>query len=197
MTTEATALISRPVIDTSHGRQLGRVKDAVFDPEQQVFLGLLVEARPGGDMFLQRERIRAFGGDAVTVESESSLTPLVAEPRARAVVESGVHLRGSPVVTEEGEKLGSLDHIALNDDGSIACYSVSSGFLSLGDRIDILPSRVKTIGVDAIVVAPDVDVDGREPSWSTPPGTDPNKETIVSEPDSQPGNLIDEETGRG
>lgn len=209
MAREANGLVSLPILDTSSGTELGRVKDVLFDTDAHAVYGLLIAA-PAGEMFLPRSSVRGYGMDAVTVSDPGAITPVVTEPRAQELMQSGIRLRGSKVVTEIGDALGTLDKIVIEDSGEVAEYVATKGILGLGTRTQFLPAHVRTIGADAIVVSGDVangaspaDQDGaatggdellaRTPETDTPPGTDPTKETIVTSPDSQPGNLVEDE----
>jgi uncharacterized protein YrrD len=151
---DANELMSMPVVATTAGRELGRVKDVLFDPSAHALLGLMVTA-PGVDstMFLERERIKGIGQDAVTVDGESALEPFAQAGRAREVVDSGIHLRGANVLTEGGDSVGKLDKVLVNEDGSVASYQVSKGILGFSSRKEIPPSEVLKIGEDAVIVS--------------------------------------------
>lgn len=209
MAREANGLVSLPILDTSSGTELGRVKDVLFDTDAQAVYGLLVAA-PAGEMFLPRSSVRGYGTDAVTVSDPGAITPVVTEPRAQELMQSGIRLRGSKVVTEIGDALGTLDKIVIEDSGEVAEYVATKGILGLGTRTQFLPAHVRTIGADAIVVSGDIANDASPVNQdggtkdaangvtgnagaATPPGTDPTKETIVTSPDSQPGNLVEDE----
>jgi uncharacterized protein YrrD len=211
---DATELVSKPVLDMARGREVGHVKDAVFQYDEHRLLGLIVERDEGERCFLKVGAIRGLGIDAVTIDDESFLTEIAAEPEARAIMESGIHLRGTKIFTENGEQVGTLDRIMLDDDGvAVESYVAAAGLLNFGNKKEIRPGQVRSIGADAIVVTPQLqtnasttdardasDLDGvielgpgTIDSQQTPEGTDSTKQTVVSVPDSQPGNLIDDE----
>jgi uncharacterized protein YrrD len=202
MTRDASGLITKEVLDTSGGTALGRVKDAIFDPDGHVLYGLIVDTQ-NGDMSLGRESMLGFGEDAVTVENEESIRPLATETRARELMETGIHLRGTKVITEGGDSLGALGKIMLNDGFTISSYEASKGILGFGDKHEIRPAQVVKIGTGAIVVenaAAKTDADEqaatdvkaaaekRKPSHApagarsteTPASTDPSKETLAA-----------------
>lgn len=155
MSREASKLISMPIMDISEGRQIGRVKDAIFDPEAHALYGLLVTADVGGESFLNRQAIRGLGESAVTVDGETAMHPIAGETRARQLMESGIRLRGCKVVTETGDSLGTLDKIVLDDEGCVEHYESQTGILGFGDRYELRPEQVVKIGADAIVVTAD------------------------------------------
>lgn len=153
---DANDLISMAVMNTTDGREVGRVKDVVFDPERHMLLGLMVTRTgdPNGtETFLEMQRIRGLGKDAVTVDDDAALQPLSEQAQAKKIVDSGIHLKGTKVLTETGDALGAVQRIRLNDDGSVAGYDVASGILGLGGHTEILPGEVEKIGEDAIIVS--------------------------------------------
>lgn len=167
---DANELMSMPVIATGAGRELGRVKDVLFDPGAHALLGLMVASQAPGEatMFLDRTRIKGIGQDAVTVEGETALEPFASVGRAREVVDSGIHLRGANVLTEGGDSIGKVDKVLVNEDGSVASYHVTKGVFGFGSRKELPPSSVISIGEDAVIVSNEArdlsDDDDDEPS---------------------------------
>lgn len=127
MRRDAAELVSLPVFDMDAGQEVGKVRDALFDYEHHRLIGLLVRARGEDDVFLPKDLIGWMGADAVTMHGSEALRPPLADPVARPLVESGIHLRGTRVVSDTGTALGKVNKILLNMDGSVACYRASSG----------------------------------------------------------------------
>jgi uncharacterized protein YrrD len=152
---DANELMSMPVIATGEGRELGRVKDVLFDPAQHALLGLMIASAAPDDavLFLDRARIKGIGQDAVTVDGEGDLEPFANAGRAREVVDSGIHLRGANVLTEGGDSIGKVDKVLVNEDGSVASYQVSKGVFGFGSRKELPPTSVISIGEDAVIVS--------------------------------------------
>lgn len=154
-TRSANDLMFFPVISTREGREVGRVKDVVFDPGKHELLGMMVsmasEAEP--TMFLPRAAIHSIGDHAVTVDSEEKLTNASSSDRVREVLNSGIHLKGSRVLTEDGDAIGKVDKILVDDEGRVAAYEVSHGLLSFIGRKRIPPDGVISIGQDAVIVS--------------------------------------------
>jgi uncharacterized protein YrrD len=169
---DATELVSMPIIATAEGREVGRIRDVLFDPEAKSLLGLLVNSTAGSTdvpMFLQRRDISSVGKDAVTVRDAAVLQPYAMHQEAQRVVDSGIHLRGSNVLTEGGESLGKVDKVMIDEDGSIAGYTTSSGILGFGDHREIRGDQVRRIGADALIVSDDAAEREPQPSDQTPP----------------------------
>lgn len=154
---DAGGLISKPVFGTAEGRELGRVTDALFDPDEQRLLGLVVESDDDrGPSFIDRNEIRGLGRDAVTVVGERALRPLASEERAREIVESGIHLGGAKVITEGGDAVGQIDRVFVDDAGAIVEYRAVSGPFGIAGKNRFGPQDVCKIGADAIIVAQSV-----------------------------------------
>jgi uncharacterized protein YrrD len=151
---EANQQLSKPVIPVNEGKELGRVKDVLFDPDRHALLGVMVSPNTGMDTlkFVDRDQIESIGDSAITVSGSSALTEVSSQPRAEEIVNSGLHLKGTSVVTETGNSLGTVDKILIDDTGNITAYHASSGLLGFGDRTDVLPDEVISVGDDAIVV---------------------------------------------
>jgi sporulation protein YlmC with PRC-barrel domain len=152
MRRDAAELMALPVYDMDEGREVGKVKDALFDYGAQRLIGLLVRGREDDEVFLPKDCIGWLGTDAVTVHASSTFLAPLDDPIARPLVESGIHLIGTKIVSDTGTALGKVDKILLNADGSVACYRALPGRLGIGRAKDFPPERVRAIGVDAIVV---------------------------------------------
>ncbi len=150
---DADEIVGLPIIATSEGREIGRVKDVLFDPDEQALLGVMVSPSDSDDvMFLNRSQIRGLGNDAITVESASALTHISTEARAKEVRDSGIHLKGANMLTEDGNSIGTVDKIMIDSDCRISAYRARSGILGLGGKNEIEASDVVTLGADALIV---------------------------------------------
>lgn len=154
MNRDASELVSMPVIVTDEGREVGRVRDVLFDPDEQSLFGLMVSSNDAeGNLFVPRDEVLGWGTEAITVERPEALQPFANQPRAEEIVASGIHLRGVKAITESGDTLGTIDKVLIDDDGNIACYAASKGFLGFGEKAEIRPQDVVTVGQDAIIVS--------------------------------------------
>lgn len=153
---DAEELVGMPVVSTTAGKDLGRVKDVLFDPEEQALLGLMVTPTGGGTtenvLFIDREDIVGLGHDAVTVETDEALQSFTMQERAQEVVNSGIHLKGAKIITESGDELGTIDKILLGQNCEIVAYRASSGIMGLGGKEEVSSADVVKIGADAVIV---------------------------------------------
>jgi uncharacterized protein YrrD len=179
---DAKDLVSMPVVATAEGRQLGKVKDVLFDPAEQALVGLMVSpsSDAGTNMFLAQQKIRGIGGDAVTVDEPDALVPVASDERARAIVESNIHLTGTRVLTETGDSLGRIDAIIVDDEGQISGYRASTGVLGFGQKNDIRRDQVLRVGEDAIIV--DATAAGSTDDATATPSAGTDAETPEGEP---------------
>jgi uncharacterized protein YrrD len=154
MVIDAKNLLDMRVIATDTGRQLGVVDELLFEPGRHVLLGLLLKTE--GDrpqLLVTRANVQSFGRDAITVSVESAAEVLDANEHARQLGISGGHLLKIDVLTQNGDKIGSIDRVLLNEDGTINCYRASSGFLGMGAKQDLSPEDVVAASKDSFVVS--------------------------------------------
>lgn len=126
-------VIGLPVYHAQTGRQLGTVRDLLFD-ETQRLCGLLLEDgsafRPG--RYIPSERIGALGTDAVMTDSEPvPFSSSLAFQRWTGILTGQRKLRGRPVMTEEGHALGLVEDVYfLENAGTLVGYELSDGWWS-------------------------------------------------------------------
>jgi uncharacterized protein YrrD len=153
MVREARDLLDMPVIATDTGRRLGEVDKLLFEPGAHAMLGLVVKPTDKEPLLLlPRDKVRSIGKDAVTTVDEASLQVLDSDQHARRLAEGPGHLSGLRILTEDGDDLGKVDNVLLNDDLSVASYQVSTGLLGMSKR-EFRVSDVVSAGPDAIVIS--------------------------------------------
>lgn len=155
MTREPKDILDMPVLATSTGRDLGTVKQLLFLPGEHLLYGFVIKPRTKGDpdRILLRENIKSIGEAAVTIEKEEAAGLFDADSQARELLTAGGQLHGTKILTEEGNEVGKVDTLLLDESGSIAAYKISSGVLGLGSGHEIKVSSVVTAGPDAIIVS--------------------------------------------
>lgn len=154
-------VLGLPIVAVSSGKQLGIVRDLLFDDRQRLF-GLLVESKSWikRRRYIPREHIVSFGPDAVTVDSEDAVEPLEETYDEVVGVCSGKHkLKGLPVLTVTGSELGRLENVYfLEEMGTLIGYELTDGFLTdlKEGRKTLHPAERLTWGDDALIVPDDV-----------------------------------------
>ena len=141
------------VVATNEAREVGTVKDVLFDPKQLAVLGLMVAPEGAKDarMFVGREHIRGFGRDAVTIGSEDDLQGFATRNREREVAASGMRLDGLRVMTDSGDDVGTVRAVRIYPDATLARLQASRGFLRGGRKIDA--ADIVSIGRDRLIIS--------------------------------------------
>jgi len=145
-----------PVLALDSGAVIGKVRQAVIDPEERKVAALLVQpARSWVRQFLPMEAVRALGGHAVTVESREALIPVRQDERLwTLLVKKRIALAGSPVITAGGDLVGGVRDYEIGQGGAITRLYVGEGgwrFLTGSER-EIPAASLLALGRDAVIV---------------------------------------------
>lgn len=155
MTRDAKQFLNLPVISLGSGNKLGDIDELIFQPNVHRLFGFVVKGvEDDRRLLVRKESVHAAGKDAVTVADEAALEFLDANDEAREIVghRNGGHLTQMTVFSEDGEQLGKVDKVLLDDDLTVSAYHASSGILGLGSKTEIKPDEVVMAGEDTIVV---------------------------------------------
>src|SRR5665811_2318861 len=122
-------LINLPVVSNTAAREVGRVKEVLFNPAANALFGLVVTpAEKDGPLLLIPQRgIRNIGKDAITVESLNVAEHFDDNTVAQEISAADGHRSRINVMTESGEAIGKIDKVTLNEDGTVASYHSTSG----------------------------------------------------------------------
>lgn len=150
-------VLGLPVISIGSGKEMGVVRDLLFDNRQHLF-GLLLESKGWTKRrrYIPAERIVSFGLDAVTVDSEEAVRSLAADHDEVVGVCSGRRrLKGLPVMTTTGDELGRLENVYFMEEvGTLVGYELTEGFLSdmREGRKTLHSDENLTWGDDALII---------------------------------------------
>ncbi len=160
---KANDVINTKIITLSDGREVGRVKDVVYDPSSHYVRAFLIDE--GGwfsdaHVILIRD-IHSIGHDAILVKDQSAVQRArdVANPVA-AIAKGDTYLTNTKIITEDGKELGQVTDLYFDPkSGQVTEFDVSGGMFS---RVQSGNKRVKvadiiTIGRDATIVRSYVD----------------------------------------
>ncbi|MEX2226980.1 MAG: PRC-barrel domain-containing protein [Dehalococcoidia bacterium] len=141
------------VVTTNEAREVGTVKDVLFDPAQLAVLALVVApaGMKDGRMFVEREYVRGFGKDAVTIQSESNMQAFATKGREREFADAGVHLEGVRVTTDQGDDVGKVGKVLITNDCRIAGVEARGGVF--GRRRRIHADDIVSIGQGRLIVS--------------------------------------------
>lgn len=149
-------VIGLPVLTIDTGKQIGVVRDLLFDREQRVF-GLLVENEGWVKRarYIPRTHVTSIGCDAVTVQSESVLESLEDDDGIYGMCSGKRRLKGLPVVTATGRELGRLENVYFMEEvGTLIGYELTEGLLHdwREGRKALKTSKPLIWGNDALIV---------------------------------------------
>jgi uncharacterized protein YrrD len=150
-TWELKELLDLPVVSNTEAREIGRVKEVLFNPGANALCGLVVSPNEQDvPLLLPLRGIRSIGKDAITVEGVNVAEPFEENLQAQEISAAGGYRDGMNVMTESGESVGKIDRVRIKEDGTVASYHSSSGFF--GSKHDIEPSEVKSGSKDMIII---------------------------------------------
>lgn len=154
---KAHELIGLPVLTVDSGKQIGQVKDLLVGPDWNI-RGIMLEVKNwfSSLRYIPWEGIVAAGEDAITIPNESVIREFEHVEECHAFLEGNRKIKGLPVITVGGHKLGVVEDVYLNQNWGkqIIGYELSEGFISdlkEGRRWLPMPESA-TKGEDAIIV---------------------------------------------
>jgi len=142
-------MLGKKVVSVRSGKKMGLVRRPVIDADNQKVIGFIVDDR---EWFLETkillfQSIRGMAEDIITVDDESSLTPVRDLPRLHDILIRNVQLADMKMISESGKDLGFIDDFSFNPQtGKIETYQGKDNPLSLDGR-DVL-----SLGEEMIIV---------------------------------------------
>ena len=146
-------LFGKEVVRQISGEKQGNVRDIVFDEESLNIVALLVGSRVGRGRALRWTSVASVG-DVVVVGGEEALGKLGEDLEVADLRKKSHTITGTEIVTQEGEKIGEVRDIFVNERGRVGGYEVSRGMISdLRGRKFLPMENVEAIGKDTIIVS--------------------------------------------
>lgn len=151
-------LIGMPVFSLEQGKEIGGVKNLIFDPVQRKITGLILKE---GGLFREPEilpygEIEAIGPDAILIrrrEEESAIEPKMEIDKED--LKESFNLTGRKVVSEEGHDLGTIYDLDVNErTGEVFGFELTQGVFrdtSTGKKY-LSYDHIQNIGEDAVIV---------------------------------------------
>ncbi|HZG63564.1 MAG TPA: PRC-barrel domain-containing protein [Rubrobacteraceae bacterium] len=144
-------LFSKEVVRQTSGEKQGNVYDIVFDEESRNIVALLVGGMVGRGKVLRWTSVTSVG-DVVVVGGEEALDKLGEDPEVANLHKKKHRVTGTEIVTQEGEKIGEVRDVFVNERGRVGGYEVSRGIVSdLRGRKFLPIENVQAIGKDTII----------------------------------------------
>ena len=156
-------LVGLPVVELTEGQQIGEVRDVLF-AATGVFHSLLLER--GGLLsavkVLPKGNINVIGQDAITTQTRDGVVELREELQALStLIEGHMHFVGKDVLTADGQLLGTVEDVYLDEDlNTIVGYEISEGLLvDLREGRKVMRAHPEImIGQDTVLVPSDTEL---------------------------------------
>jgi uncharacterized protein YrrD len=129
------SLLGMSVVGQDDGKHLGEVHDLFFDHDTDELIAFVMAEK---DLFglidaqiVPWREVRSITGDVILVAGAASKIKLRDEPRARAMAQRETVLSGTQVLSQEGQSLGTLADMVIDDQtGRVTGYEISGGFFA-------------------------------------------------------------------
>jgi uncharacterized protein YrrD len=146
-------LFGKEVVSQTSGEKQGTVRDIVFDEDASNIVALLVGGFIGRDRALRWTSVASVG-DVVVLGGEGTLNKLGEDLEVADLHKKRQSITGTEIVTQEGEKIGEVRDLFVNERGQVGGYEVSRGLVSDMRGRKFLPIRnIRAIGKDTIIVS--------------------------------------------
>ncbi len=169
---KARSLIGLNVVAQAGGEALGTVRDLIFDSNSNELLALVLSEK---DLFglvqsqvVPWREVVTVGQDAIIVQNAASKIKASSDERLSEVVTRETTLGGTRIMTTEGQAIGTLGDVYIDEStGRVSGYEISGGFISdtlRGKRFLPAVDNVQ-IGKDVAFVPPEVTGQIEQRAW--------------------------------
>lgn len=151
-------IIGLPILDKKDGHKISSVRDIICCRKKVRVLGFLVHE---GNLFkepriIRLKNIETIGKDAIMIKNKLSIEKLCDIPEIDQAFHHKSKIIDEEVITEDGESIGLVHDIIVDEDsGKIMAFVISGGFIDdIRDGRSILPySEDISIGDEALIVS--------------------------------------------
>jgi len=172
---KAKSLLGLSVITRTDGKNLGKTHGLIYSENSQRLIALLLSDRELFGMIDAKcvpwTQVREVGVDAIMVEGDEALQNVHTDAIIAEAYDGKHKIDGKQLTTDQGENLGHVSDLYLDDSGYVTAFEVSGGLFANalgGKRYLELPSTMK-VGDDVVIVPHSV-VDQLELQAQTDPG---------------------------
>ena len=129
------SLMGKPIIGQEDGAHVGNVHDLIFDHDTDEVVSLVLYNK---DLFglidaviVPWRNVLNIGEAVILVPNAGAKMKLKDDPRSRDLSKRETALSGTQVLSTDGQKLGTLADMCLDEKtGKVVGYEVSGGFIS-------------------------------------------------------------------
>jgi uncharacterized protein YrrD len=149
-------MIGRPIVTLQHGEIIGKVKDILIDPDQYEIAALVLPGKlfSRKTMVLPRHQVHVFGRDVILVKSNEAMPRDNTLENVSSLVAVLKQMKGRAVVTEDGERIGIVDDVLIDEKGRVVSYALRrvavEGPIAKLKRIPL--DFTRSMGPDVIIV---------------------------------------------
>ncbi|MGC5326602.1 PRC-barrel domain-containing protein [Brevibacillus sp. SYSU BS000544] len=150
-------VLGMPIISILDGKDIGKVKNFVINPDQRGIEFLIVQNDQWefGIKAIPFKLVEGMGNYAVTIETEGSVIDLADIPIANELLTKNIQIKGTRTITKKGRLLGQVAEYFFSEETGkiVGCVLEQEG------NKKVLPvDAVLTFGKDIMVVSEDADV---------------------------------------
>ena len=151
---KAKDLIGKAIIHQETGEKVAVVHDVIVDAEAQRVSALLTDT--GG--WFRDARVVPWSkvtsvGDVVMVQGEMPVITTASSPEIANQIKPDARITGTAVVSDAGERIGTVGDLFINDAGDVMGYEIKQGFVSLSGRKFLPADNIQAVGKDAIIAS--------------------------------------------
>lgn len=143
--------IGLPILSVASGRVTGMVRDILCDACGRTLGVVIKEANWMHDgMYIPFQAIHSVGQDYLTVHDDSALTPLhmLRNLETISLVTGKYKLKGKTVVTDKGERLGTIEDVYFSMNWEkLVGYELSNGWIT-----DLTEGRKRLAAKDGCII---------------------------------------------
>ena len=146
-------LFGKEGVSQTSGEKQGTVQDIAFDEDATNIVALLVGGFVGRGRALRCTSLASVG-DVVVLGGEETLDKLREDPEVADLHKKKQRITGTDIVTQEGEKIGKVRDLFVNEQDQVGGYEASRGMVSAMRGRKFLPmENVRATGKDTIIVS--------------------------------------------
>lgn len=151
----AKELIGKAIVHQATGERLASVYDLVFTPDTRNVSAIVVDS--GG--WFRDARVVPWSavasiGDVIIAQGDKPIIVASESPALQQDMQHNARITGVPIVTDTGERVGTVGDLFINERGNVIGYEVKQGFVSdLTGRKFLPVDQVQNVGKDAVISA--------------------------------------------
>ncbi|WP_429845054.1 PRC-barrel domain-containing protein [Brevibacillus sp. FIR094] len=149
-------ILGKPIISIFAGKEIGKVKNFVINPEQRSIEFIIVQNDQWdfGIKAIPFKLVEGLGDYAVTIDSENAVIDLADIPIANELLGKNIQIKGTRIISRKGHHLGQITEYYFNPETG----KILGCLLDTPDSPSVLPEDVViTFGKDITVISDEGD----------------------------------------